>query len=226
MEINSAYQFFFHPLSEQHSLPVKVLSVITVIALSILTAGVYCIVFVAIHFKDKWSVTKEDPKDACAHISSIIHNFHSQPAGFIGIKELKKKQAEHLVKLQKLASEDAWEHLREHTLHPDSGFDWWMFPINRSSASYGDKYKLEQKDIIALKADPEFMDHYREGVKLVLLSWGWDASSDCLVENDKQRWTHYQIRLNKMLLSLSLFDEKELLVSAKKFSNVKGITIR
>jgi hypothetical protein len=215
IDSHTAYQFFFHPLSEEHSLAVKTLSVITVIALSILTAGLYLAVFLTLN-------SCENSKPSAQVVQSYA--VKNSPSGFVGIEALKSKLQDHLAKLQTLASNGEWEHLREHTTHPDSGFDWWMFPTDRASAGQGDKYKLSLPDILALKADPAFMANYRKGVQLVLLSWGWDASSDRSVENAHQRWTNYQVRLGKMINSLSLFGEKELLLSVKKFCDEKRIT--
>lgn len=222
MQVNPVYNFFFHPLNEQHSLPVKVISVITTVALSILTAGLYLAVFAYVNLSDSHSIKKTDPKSPLIHNNPVIPV--GATTGFVGVEALKRKQKNHLQKLQALASRGEWEHLREHTAHVDSGFDWWMFPTDRSSAGQGDKYKLGKEDIEQLKADREFMESYRSGVKLVLLSWGWDAPSNNLVQNSKQRWTNYQVRLGKMVHSLALFEEKELVQSIKKFCDTRGIT--
>lgn len=220
MQVHSTYQFFFHPLSESHSMPTKVLSVITVIALSILTAGLFLAVFTLVNLKDNWKVTKQDAKDKF----SIPNGSPDDGSGFVGVQALKRKQAGHLAKLQALSDQGLWEHLREHTAHPDSGFDWWMFPTDRSSLGQGDRYKLSKSAIESLRADPEFMESYRKGVKLVLLSWGFDATTDRMVQNRHQRWTNYQVRLGKMVHSLTLFKEDELLLSIKKFCDERGIT--
>lgn len=212
--INSVYRFFFHPFSEEHSLPVKVLSVITVVALSVLTAGIYFIVFLRENGKSPFVEKTVVPEQPLGPVS-----------GFVGIQELKRKQADHLLKLQALAKRGQWEHLREHTLHRDSGFDWWMFPIDRTSQGQGDKYKLGPKDVELLKADPEFMESYRTGVKLVLCSWGWDAFSNSSIQNNEQRWTGYQVRLGKMVHSLLLFEERELLESVKQFCEEQEIAL-
>ncbi|CRX37616.1 hypothetical protein [Estrella lausannensis] len=217
MLVNSVCTFFFHPLNERHSLPVKVMSVITMVALSILTAGIYLAVFACVNLAESRSIS---------HLP-----MHTKPmlplgaaTGFVGTEELKRKQKSHLMKLEALAAKGEWQHLREHTAHRDSGFDWWMFPTDRSSAGQGDKYQLGKEDIAKLKADPEFMESYRNGVRLVLLSWGWDSSYDTSVQNSKQRWTNYQVRLGKMAHSLFLFEEKALLQSIQKFCDERGIT--
>ena len=47
------YNFFFHPLSEDHSDCTKAASVVTVIALSILTGSLYFWVFLAINLRNR-----------------------------------------------------------------------------------------------------------------------------------------------------------------------------
>jgi hypothetical protein len=53
MRTENLYNFFFHPLSSQHSKGVKVLAVSTVIALSILTGGIFAAAFGIIQLKDR-----------------------------------------------------------------------------------------------------------------------------------------------------------------------------
>lgn len=236
MKTQQIYNFFFHPLNDSHSDEVKVFSVITNIALSILTAGTYLLLFGLIQWKD-WKKThslnklENSPTEAVqlvigkdpslAPVVSISGKSSSVP-GFVGIAALKEKQKDHLFKLKALAYAGQWEHLREHTSHPDSGFDWWMFPINRSSAGQGTKYQLSLSNIEELKKDSDFMSHYREGVKLIMLSWGWDADSGNDVSNASQCWTNYEVRLGKMAHSLLLFDQQDLLKSLKQFCVQKG----
>ncbi len=196
MKIAETYNFFFHPLDVSHSKAVKVMSVVTAVALSVLTAGGFALLFLAMQLKDRYLT------DQASNIS---------PAnGFVGIAAFKQKQRDHLQKLQVLANAGKWEHLREHTSHPDSGFDWWMFPINRPSRGQGWLYTVDANSIALLKKDASFMQNYRKGVILVAKSWGWDLETNHSVKNNVQKWTHYDIRLEKMLQSLQLFGQKDL----------------
>ncbi len=126
------------------------------------------------------------------------------------LQDLKDKQANHLQKLQTFAQKGDWQHLHTHTRHPDSGFDWWMFPINRGSVGYGNQYVVNQEDIANLSADKEFMSNYRKGVVLVAKSWGWDLEKNLDVTSSEQKWTGYWVRLGKMLHSLQLFNQTDL----------------
>ncbi len=136
---------------------------------------------------------------------------------------IKNKQQDHLRKLNTLAELGQWAHLQMHTAHPDSGFDWWMFPIDRASAGFGDQYRVNQGDIEALKEDPVFMKNYREGVSLVAKSWGWDLIRHKDVTNNAQKWTNYQVRLGKMLDSLRLFKQDDLRTALTDFIDRKNI---
>lgn len=139
------------------------------------------------------------------------------------LKDLVSKQASHLEILQKMADRGQWQHIREHTMHPESGFDWWMFPVDRPTRTYGKRFTVTQEAIPLLRAHPTFMESYRKGVCLVARSWGWDLEKGQVIANDKQKWTNYQVRLGKMLHSLTLFSENELKTSLVKILHDTGI---
>lgn len=136
---------------------------------------------------------------------------------FVGVISLKAKQKDHLKKLKHLAATGDWESLQHHTSHPDSGFDWWMFPTTWESASYKKAYQLSDQATEQLKNDQEFMSSYLEGVALVARSWGWDIAAKHPIADPKLQWRKYNVRLEKMIHSLHLFDQKEHLKSLKLF---------
>ncbi len=138
-------------------------------------------------------------------------------SGFVGTEALKAKIKEHLAKLEVLASRGEWEHLCEHTAHPDRGIDWWMFPSKRLSRGQGALYQVSESDIEALNKDAAFMASYRRGVCLVALSWGWDLEQRQDVEGGNQRWKGYGVRLGKMAHSLILFGQDDLLEALRWF---------
>jgi len=135
----------------------------------------------------------------------------------VKIGNLKEQHQTYLLDFREWANEDQWGMFD----HKYSHYDWWMFPIDKTSASHGTKYQLNQREIEKLKNDAEFMKDYREGVKLVLKSWGWDVDADkgAKVKSPKelQEWKGYRVRLGKMADSLSLFEETELYDQVKKF---------
>ncbi len=188
------YEFLFHPCAPNHSIHIQVLSIITNIALTALTGGIYLVIFGGVHWKERhW----------------VPHPTHQ---GFIGTQPLKIQQKTHLNQLRELANRGQWEHLQAHTHHPASGFDWWMFPTDRASHGYGNVYRVGFTEIRQLKQDQEFMNNYREGVILVAKSWGWDLEEVSSKQplHPQQKWTGYQVRLGKMLHSLQLFGQDDL----------------
>ena len=189
----SCCQFLFHPLHQDHSTATRVLSVITNIALTILTGGLYLFVVLAMRETSPPIPALPATQVAPTHVAMI-----------------KEKQQNHLAKLKGLALRGQWEHLREHTRHPDSGFDWWMFPIDKDSNTHGPRYKVSAAEVALLRQDPLFMRNYREGVCLVAKAWGWNLETGAKVTNEKQRWVGYQVRLGKMLDSLRLFGQDDL----------------
>ena len=155
-------------------------------------------------------------------VPQVVPQSPQNPASKAGplpknLQDIVDTQKEHLDKLKTLAAKGGWEHLREHTSHVDSGFDWWMFPIKRNSAGYGKRFTVDDPGILLLKQNPSFMKSYREGVLLVARSWGWDLATGKSVKTDKQQWVGYNVRLGKMLDSLTLFGETELKDSLIQF---------
>lgn len=135
----------------------------------------------------------------------LVFNEHSE---FVGIEAIKQRQYADLLKFRSWAADHAW--FQFHGEH----YDWWMFPIDQPS-SYGFAYTVYSGDIARLKSDQEFMDNFREGVQLLLLSWGWAVESATPVTEPEpgQAWANWPIRLKKCLQSTFLFGEKDLQVS-------------
>lgn len=213
-----AYNFFFHPLHEDHSVEESVISIITTVVLSILTGGLYLLILGAVHLKERCSVIEPDQEGMIPPSMGKIALAQSHHLG-----DLKEKMSDHLVKLQRLAARGEWSHLQTHTSHQDSGFDWWMFPTNRPSRGQGTRYMVSEIDIALLKEDREFMETYRKGVILVAKSWGFDLENQMDLTSDVQKWTGYQVRLGKMLHSLQLFGERELFDRLVQFIDLKNI---
>ncbi|MBS0648641.1 MAG: hypothetical protein JSS10_05390 [Verrucomicrobia bacterium] len=193
------HQFLFHPLSAYHSTKTKTLSIITNLALTILTFGIYSVVFLYMHLKDRF------------WIQEGLKSYN--------LEHLKQKQKECLAQLETLAQAGDWDNLR---YHRDFGFDWWMFPIHRPS-SKGFKYSVTLDDVAELKKDAEFMQNYRKGVVLVAKSWGWDLEKRQDISDDKQNWSGYEIRLWKMHNSLKIFDQQDLYENLNYFMSSQKI---
>jgi hypothetical protein len=90
----------------------------------------------------------------------------------------------------------------------ESHFDWWLFPIDRSSNGYGDRFNLKEENFRGLINNDSFMKDYVEGIRRVLWGWGWDLDKNqVIISSDfpDQKWDGYAIRLIKMANSLLLF---------------------
>lgn len=133
---------------------------------------------------------------------TILKNTHSD---FVGLIELKLKQSEQLALFEIWAENHDW--LSFHTAH----YDWWMFPIDQPSR-LGFAFTIYRDEVEILKGDAEFVKNYLRGVKLLLLSWGWDLEKMEVITNAEkdQNWHNWPIRLYKCAQSLALFGfEKE-----------------
>jgi hypothetical protein len=123
---------------------------------------------------------------------------------FVGVSELKAQQAHQVLRFREWAAQGDWNSF--HINH----YDWWTFPITAPS-SYGFKYSVTEDAIAELRDDIEFLDSLVEAAVLLLLSWGWDVTSNAEVSlpDRDQQWADWPIRLSKCYRSLRLFDRGE-----------------
>lgn len=93
-----------------------------------------------------------------------------------------------------------------------------MFPIDDGSMP---EFNVTSEEHVAqLKSEREWLLGYREGVRLALAAWGWDTSHEKRIVPIQQGmgWTHWDIRLSKIIRSLFLFEETQLLNSVQAFA--------
>src|SRR5262249_46870431 len=123
--------------------------------------------------------------------------YNTDPS-FKGIDAIKKKQKEQLTLFKAWASEGRW------AMFHQSHYDWWMFPIDEKSNSYGLEWTVYEGDIARLKQDADYIQNYLEGVRLLALSWGWDLAAQDYIANPKpeQCWRQWPVRLQKAAKSL------------------------
>lgn len=97
-------------------------------------------------------------------------------------------------------------------------YDWWMFPIDRSSGQ-GFKYTVYKDDIQQLKMDLDWLKDYRLGAILLMQSWGWDVKNKKNYVNPAsgQVWHNWDVRLGKLANSLILFEQWDLYDSLKSY---------
>lgn len=107
-----------------------------------------------------------------------------------------------LIKLRQLEQAGNFPGIRSHH------YDWWLFPIDRPSNSYGNKYQISNEECKSLIEHPGFISDYIEGVSIVLNAWGWkDGKYDGGQTKSTKYWNGYGIRLAKMADSLLLFSK-------------------
>ena len=116
------------------------------------------------------------------------------------------------VKFRKWADKGQWK-----TFH-SSHYDWWAFPIDKPSSSYGTKYKLGEIQLAKLRDNPHFIQHLRSNAILVCRSWGWDLQAGKQIKDatPDQRWQRWPIRLSKMCRSLQIFKQDDLFRNSLK----------
>ena len=129
----------------------------------------------------------------------LPRNIHPE---FVGIARLREQHAKTLAMFRESEQARAWEDI--HAAH----YDWWMFPIDQPSKK-GFAYTVYQAEVSELRASPGYLAGYLDGVRILLLSWGWDLQSRTPVRacDPDQRWMQWPIRLEKCGRSLWLFEE-------------------
>lgn len=132
---------------------------------------------------------------------------------FVGIEQIKEKQAWQLDQFQHWAENHQWGEF--HRAH----YDWWMFPIDQPS-SYGYAWTVFEGDIAEFKEDQQFIEKYLLGVRLLALSWGWDITNRIQIANPApdQKWQNWPIRLYKCARSLRVFGFEDYFDSMKIFA--------
>jgi hypothetical protein len=151
-------------------------------------------------------------------------NAHPTFVGIQGMKDsLRKRNSAGDGDLNKFiawAQAGDWEQFGPNFHH----YDWWMFPIDRSSSGQGWQFTVYHEDIQALKADQAFLKDYRLGAILLIQSWGWDVKNKCSYAHpgQGQKWRNWDVRLGKLAHSLILFEQWDLYDSLEAY--VKQLT--
>lgn len=132
---------------------------------------------------------------------------------FVGIAELKR------LNLAQLEDFERWAEARDWGSFHRNHYDWWAFPIDQPS-SMGLKYCVTPDAVAVLKHSEEFIGHLRRLAELLLLSWGWDATTGSPVPDPQpnQEWAGWPIRLQKCHRSLVLFGIDDLAEHVAKYA--------
>ena len=118
--------------------------------------------------------------------------YNTDPA-FKGIDAVKQKQKEQLTQFEAWAAQGRWGDF--HHNH----YDWWMFPVDEKTRSYGLAWTVYEGDIARLKQDADYIQNYMEGVRLLALSWGWDLARRITSPTPcrSKSWHKWPVRLYK-----------------------------
>jgi len=132
-------------------------------------------------------------------------------AAFVGVDKLINVNANQLLEFRIFAENRDW-----HSFHSNH-YDWWAFPIG-SPSSYGYRYSVSKDSVAVLKQSDQFLCNLSECAELLMLSWGWDSTSnEPLAKVDSgQAWANWPIRLYKAWCSMQIFGllEKEASLSS------------
>lgn len=174
------------------------------------------IITMAAEQKVKTTPVKQAKGSSIKKVSTPVPSVVATAADMQKVQVVKKRHKEQLESFEKWAKNGQWEMFH----HQHSHYDWWMFPINRSSAGQGTKYTVHKAEIETLKNDPEFMRDYLRGAELVAKSWGWDikAGAPVAMPMPAQHWEDWPVRLGKMADSLRLFGQENYRHNMKSFA--------
>jgi len=117
-------------------------------------------------------------------------------------------QALELAKHRQLADSGQWR-----KIHNDH-YDWWMFPIDRGSAGFGEKYNIAGKPLKRLKRNRRFLKNVAEAIKINALALAWDIETSKYIEDinwdaGQDPWLAYPTRIWKMTRSAQILGLKK-----------------
>lgn len=130
----------------------------------------------------------------------------------VPLEEMKSKQMQTLEQFCRCDMSKQYENLHELC------FDWWMFPIDDGSK---EQFNIGgEADVIELRSNEEWFRGYREAVQLVARAWGWDVDQAKRIEPQEadMGWSHWDIRLAKIIRSLYLFEQADYMGSMQAFA--------
>jgi len=136
-----------------------------------------------------------------------------------------KEQRLERIKQQGLAASGEWRKI--HNEH----YDWWAFPIDRGSASFGETFNVAGEPLERLKKNPEFLSSLAKIMEIQTAALGWSLYEGKYFERldweKGQDWNMaYPTRLWKMTRSAQIFGlerEFESLLDLKESLEAGGI---
>jgi hypothetical protein len=134
---------------------------------------------------------------------------------FKGVTAIFEENRAQVVQFCNWAASHDWEQF--HRNH----YDWWAFPIDKPS-SFRFGYTVFDTEQQELRNNREFMRNLEEAARLLLLSWGWDASTNRALPHPEphQSWANWPIRWSKCTRSMEIFGLKAMHESCIAFGQV------
>ncbi len=147
------------------------------------------------------------------------HLGNNQDPTFAGIEDMKEALRSQPASYGDLTKFKRWAQAGEWKEFHHAHYDWWMFPLDRSSSGQGMRYTVYQNDIQQLKADPAWLKDYRLGAVLLMQSWGWDVANRKMYTAlaPDQKWQNWDVRLGKLAHSLILFEQWDLYAGVEAY---------
>ena len=117
-----------------------------------------------------------------------------------GDEDLMNRNIEQHQKFSEWAAKKDWNNFH------NSHFDWWAFPIDEVSNSYGQKFAVPQESLTKFRQDPDFLKRLDENLINTSKSYGWDLLEEKWFGDDVRDPNQVpqklsQIRLYKMARS-------------------------
>jgi DNA-binding CsgD family transcriptional regulator len=121
-----------------------------------------------------------------------------------GTEDLMNRNIEQHGKFNSWAQNEEW-----YKFHNDH-FDWWAFPIEEPSNTYGEQFRVPGDEVKKLRSDKEFLKRLDDNLINVAAAYGWDIKAgrwipDDIRHRDQVPQTLSQIRLYKMARSALVF---------------------
>lgn len=121
-----------------------------------------------------------------------------------GTEDLMARNTEQHQKFSSWATARDWK--KFHHEH----FDWWAFPIDEVSNTYGERFRVPEDELKKLRSDQEFLKRLDENLTNASSAYGWDIQAgrwipDDVRDQDQVPQSLSQIRLYKMARSALVF---------------------
>ncbi len=75
-----------------------------------------------------------------------------------------------------------------------------------------------EDDVAEISQCKEWLSGFRKAVSIMARAWGWDVAKNALLSHNCGEWDGWHVRLAKVIRSLWLFKQRDLLLSMQAFA--------